>query len=610
MDSDKKFSFIDGKLISVGKSRRSNNKPVINFKLDNEIIDKFGNVISDIYGEPSRDNNGYIILGLDRVIRDYRGRAVKDILDQPLIFKPNKTEKSKRIIDEEIVFNDSGEIVGDRYGAVKRNSKREVIIGPEGIIRDKDGFVMYSASDVVLKKGYRFNYISKEDIDPFTLILPPIKREINVSDVKSEDKIILDKLLNIKVPEGYFEQSNLKMNDLLDENITANPDIIKNLLRVAPDFFIQDNLTTRVIVTIISFIVSNIIPWKDAKRFLSSKFLDIISNSKNNANIKFANFILKLEKTSPKIHKKISTFTFPDLLKILLGSYTLLVTGKKLAPQALSSSINAFINKTNVKLILDSNRSVDVTRIYLENNKLINKGSNTIDLSKLGLLNENSVGDNALKGIKIEFSQDDKDFPLYISNFTITNIYSSNLKKNTIFRINPYKNNQNKLDLISEYKIRTEDILKRAKDVIFGYANAVSYMNLIEDVTLDNQILKNIRLSDNKEIKKYISDKNKSISEKLNILKAANINVTPDEINLINKIRLSRNFSDLLRSSHNSLNDIIFTSEKIISDLSKITLKNYNIEFFILDDTLGSLTIILDKIDYYDPEDPLKFYKK
>jgi hypothetical protein len=610
MSSDERFSFIGDKLIAVSKSRRPINKPVINFKLDNEIVDKFGNVISDIYGEPSRDKNGYIILGLDRVIRDYRGRAVKDILDEPLIFKPNKTEKSKRIIDEEIVFNDSEEIIGDRYGAVKRNSKGEVIIGPEGIIRDKDGFVMYSATDVVLKKGYRFNYISKEDIDPFTLLLPPINREINVSGVKSEDKIILDKLLNIKVPEGYFEQSNLKMNDLLDENIMANPDIVKNLLRVAPDFFIQDNFTTRVIVTIISFIVSNIIPWKDAKRFLASKFLDIISNSKNNANIKFANFILKLEKTNPKIHKKISTFTFPDLLKVLLGGYTLLVTGKKLAPQALSSSINTFINKTNVKLILDSNRSVDVTRIYLENNKLINKRSNTIDLSKLGLLNENSVGDNALKGIKIEFSQDDKDFPLYISNFTITNIYSSNLKKNTVFRINPYKNNQNKLDLISEYKNRTEDILKRAKDIIFGYANAVSYMNLIEDVTLDNQILKNIRLSDNKEIKKYISDKNKSISEKLDILKAANINVTPDEINLINKIRLSRNFSNLLRSSHNSLNDVIFTSEKIISDLSKITLKNYNIEFFILDDTLGSLSIILDKIDYYDPEDPLKFYKK
>ena len=134
-------------------------------------------------------------------------------------------------------------------------------------------------------------------------------------------------------------------------------------------------------------------------------------------------------------------------------------------------------------------------------------------------------------------------------------------------------------------------------------------MNLIETVSLDNEIISNIALNDSPEITEFITEKKKRISTNTDALNSANIEVNPLNLKAISNTRLSRKFSDKIRKNYNTLNMVIYIAKNIISDLPDISMKSIHVDLAIINDTLSSLEGVLQSVNKFDPKDPISFYK-
>lgn len=571
--------------------------------IDDEVLDIHGNVLSDIYGEPTRDTNGYVIPGLDNVVRDARGRAMKDVSGQVLYYKKNTIDLEERELLDGVIKDDKGKVIGDSYGAVKRNNNGEVIVGSEGVIRDSLGYVMKNAEGKPLIKGRRYKFINKDEIDPFTLITKPY---VKTAEIPKEYSYIIDEMLKIKIPKGYFEKDNLELKDLLDKNSYSPPVVSKTIVSLAPEFFIKNNTAARALVVILSYVLTQI-PWETVRREVISKILEIISKSRKQANLEFVKFVLNLEETNPEILKVIKKVPFKKIIALTTTAYIGFAATNKMAPQALNAAINSVLKQTTIPLLLESKEESDSTRKYLEEKKIINVSDSVINLGKLGLLDENTVKDN--KGIKIKYMPGNDTEPLYIYDFVITNKYISNIKKNIVTRVNPVDSSKIKELAIANMKRKIKNTLERVQENKNKHVNAVEYMKIVKNIELNKEIMSNIKIKDDIIIQKYLEKLQESDKKRKDVLNALGIKDFKT-LNVIFKVVFSSRFSDSLRKEFNIMNRIIFLCELMLKDSNQINMKNVNVKLAIFKDALNYLENSFSSVKKFDPRDPVAFYKK
>lgn len=697
---------------------------------DQPIVDLHGNVLSDIYGDVHRDINGYVIIGLDGVIRDALGYVVKDDLDQPLIAKwdyitsSNTAEKliEQKIKKDEVHFDSKGRVAWDQYGLVKRNNLGNVIVGPEGIIRDFKGFALYNKKGEVLQKGrmHRYNKVSK--IDPFNLPIPKSKSlsknnwskyinkeleqneqiknliflcekappgkvldpylkiyidadseegkkyktfhkkcllEKKVSEFTAEDKKIMDQLLNIKVPEGYYPRENLVVRDLINPDNKIIPNIDKILLNIAPGFFLKNNPAAKILAALISLVVSDVIPYPKIKKYISDNMLKIINKARQKTSFLFSKIMLTLFKEKPKSLEILKNIPISTVLPIILGTFTLYAGTRKNIPSSLSTAIQLFTAKTNVKIVLDTDSPVGQTRVYLQDTGVLSKGETTINLEKLGLFDENSAKDNSRDGIKIRKNTLSQNPVLLFVELISSVPYLKNTKKNLAGEISIIKNEVelNKLKMRKDADIRlTIENLKKIKEkYIIALDNIVKIVELnILQQTQRLTIEKLIAMKDNAmgaeekkkiegQIKEY-RDGPKEIQEKMKngelpekiivefaaksalsrlairdfvkieVIKQSLIssNLLKDDAEHAIKVVLhaanSMDYSDTIRSNLNIIDDITFNLNNARKDLHNAKLKNINLIFLRINDTESVLNSVIRKIRIYEVSDPLSFY--
>lgn len=580
---------------------------------DIPVLDRNGNVISDIHGEVYRDKQGYVILGKDGLIRDALGYIVKDAKFLPLKVKfdyaPTESKKSslnkKRILGDEAVLNPNGTVDYDKYGVVKRGKNGRVVLGVDGIFRDSKGFALKDLDGFILKKHKNFKYNRIEDID--TALLPSKKsstraspKKVSIKNYTDDDKTVLNLLLNIKVPEGYYTEKNLKMKDLIDPARNLVPNFTKVFLSLYPSFFLSSSATTNIVINILALILSDAIPYPELKKKLTDEILLVLSSARKQASFVFANYILTNFKNNPGTVKILKSIPYIKIIPIILAGFTIYGGANKNLPDSLQAGISLFLADSSVPLLL--NKKEVVTRSYLENEKIISPGDTTINLKKLGLFYKTSSIDNKEKGIAIE---------------KILTFFSSGNLKIELVVYNPYTETKSvsatEIDIIkTDYALATEinKTTKRADRNIVKLNENIKYL---EDLLQDINTIKKIReLNENKVAEeKFLKTQqdNKDVnaskgyySEQAIAYREKSISAITNKINeLTNVLKFSGSntlcidryntllFSSKVLSILNFLKSRRLAVVSLLKDISKANKENINIIKIITNNTITEI---------------------
>lgn len=578
---------------------------------DKPELDDNGNVISDIHGEVYRNKQGYVIVGKDGLIRDALGYIIKDARDLPLKAKldyaptesKKKSVKNRRILEDEANLNPDGSVDYDKYGVVKREKNGMVVLGADGVFRDSRGFVLKNAKGIVLKK---LNYIKYNRIQDIEVANLPSKKssgkeikKISVKNYTEDDKVILNLLLNIKVPDGYYTETNLKLKDLIDPARNLVPNFTKVFLSLYPSFFLSSSSTTNIVVNMLALILSDSIPYPELKQKLTDEILIILSSARKQANFIFAKFVLTNFKNNPESLKILKSIPYIKLIPIILGAFAIYGGSNKNLANSLQSGISLFLADSSVPLKLD--RREVVTRSYLEDEKIISQGDTTINLKKLGLFYKTSAIDNKEKGIAIE---------------RILTFFSGGSLNIEMIVFNPYT--ETKSAAVTQIKlVKTENDLKTIIEASKKSANIAMvnidenikyFQNLLGDIIIVAKIKDQTQIIEN--IKEYLKRRqvNTSTSREIESLQM--------QISKI-KSRIESDVKDLKFVSADSVlgeyNTLPFSAKvvnilnflksrkaalvSLLKDIPKSNKENANIIKIITDSTTSNVKENLTKIE-------------
>lgn len=459
---------------------------------DKPELDGNGNVISDIHGEVYRDNKGYVIVGKDGLIRDALGYIIKDARDLPLKAKldyaptesKKKSVKNRRILEDEANLNPDGSVDYDKYGVVKREKNGMVVLGPDGIFRDSRGLVLKNAKGIVLKKLNNIKYNRIEDID---VSLLPTKRssikaakKVSVKNYTEDDKTVLNLLLGIKIPDGYYSEKNLKLKDLIDPARNLVPNFTKVFLNLYPSFFLSSSATTNIVINVLALILSDAIPYPELKKKLTDEILVVLSSARKQANFVFAKFVLTKFKNNPETVKTLKSIPYIKLIPIILAAFTIYGGSSKNLPNSLQAGISLFLAESSV--LLQLNKKEVVTRSYLEAEKIISPGETTINLKKLGLFYKTSAIDNREKGIKIEkiltFFSGSNSLNV---GLMIYNPYTET-KSSAVSQIKPIKTQEDVQIIIKETEDQAAKVIKILDDAINHFEDILKDIKTVKDI--------------------------------------------------------------------------------------------------------------------------------
>jgi hypothetical protein len=577
---------------------------------DKLVLDNNGNVISDIHGDVYRDKRGYVVVGKDGLIRDALGYIVKDARDIPfkakLDFAPTESKKSslkkKRILDDEVVLNTDGTVDYDKYGVVKRTKNGVVVLAPNGVFRDSKGFVLKNDKGFVLKKPDYIKYNSLEDIEALPVKKSSAKtaKKVSLKNYTEDDKTILNLLLNIKVPEGYYTDSGLKLKDLIDPARNLVPNFTKVFLSLYPSFFLSSSATTNIVINVLALILSDAIPYPELKKKLTDEILSVLSSARKQANFIFAKFVLTNFKNNPETVKILKSIPYLKIIPIILAAFTIYGGSSKNLSNSLQSGISLFLAESSVPLRL--NKKEVVTRSYLETEKIISPGDTTINLKKLGLFYKTSAIDNKDQGISIE------KILTFFSGASLSielNVYNpyTETKSAAVTQIKLIKTDSDVKAIILETQNTANRTIKKLNE------NINHFEDILADIATVAKIKKETAYNTN--IEKFLQEKKArnisytvqemtsiemevvKITEKINSLVGSLKRISADsELSSYNTLQFSTKVLNIL----NFLKTRQVALTLLLKDISKSTKENANSIKIITDNTVTEVNGSLPKI--------------
>jgi hypothetical protein len=585
-------------------------------------VDNYGNVLEDSYGEVSRNSKGYVILGKDGYIRDALGNIVKGVQGRPLKaripYAPTDTAKNslikKRIAQDEAYLRPDGTVDYDKYGVVKRNSDGIVILGADNIFRDQNGFALFDSNGIVLEKPKNVRYIGVSDI--LVENLPKIAKGVKKtsspkkpSNYTKDDTVLMNHLLNIKIPNGYYPQQDLTIKDLLDPSKNLVPDYTKILLNLAPKFFLRNSPVSRVILNVVALVLSDTIPYPELKSKLSNEILKVLSGARQQASVLFAKFVLTRFKDHPETLRFLRAFPFIKIVPVILAAFTIYGGVKKNLRGSLDSSISLFFSEGLVPLKLDKNEVV--TRKFLEDNKVISKGDTVVNLKNLGLFNTDTVRDNIQKGISLK-----KVLTFfYGSNLTVTlevtNPYIG-VRTESITQIELVKNSGDVKVIAKNIDFKVSRILNKLSENVSHFENILHDINTYKTIrdtvqTLEQaeKIISEASKSPQKysqevvgSLKKQVESRGKTVDDLIQKLKYISIKNKVEDIAKNSDI-LNYHTIDFSNKLVDILNFLKSRETALISlrkEITKANTDNINIIKIICDNTITEIEASIPKI--------------
>jgi hypothetical protein len=621
-------------------------------KKDGVFLNSKGQVLYDNYGTVQTDKNGKVIIGNDGVIRDYLGYVVKDAKGNPLIAKYTFDPKSsiakkifteKMIADNQVYLNKFGQVERDRFGIVKRNSNGEVVIGPEGIIRDEKGFALFDSDSNVLRKGpthiyntpLDFNDISvKLDIDelnnlikmcknspPGKLYNPKSKKYIkrnspkgmlledfnktcaeNQTKIDPKDKVIIETILNLKVPKGVYPSDNLLLKDVLAPENKMIPDVNNALIKAAPEFFVSNTLIGQIISAVIIILMSTVSENKDLKRKFIDKLLSVISKARKKATFIYLDLVLRFFKNKPEIVKLLTSVSLLSSIPLLVGSLFIYRKNFK-------NSLDRYVSSKVVPLILDTASPLDKTRVFLESSGVINKGDTVVNPVKLSLESDYFINNNK-RGIYINYNLLNKKDNLLVK-FLTTNVYLDNAMTPVVEQLRLVKTENELYEVKGDLYFIVSDILNDILKYETTYYAAIDFINkaqTLRDIDIELNYAES-RFSP----KEYNTSPGymKNIFKKESILeffRQSGMNYNKETQKILIEAGDNLMYSNILRDNLNILAKVKYNMNIAKLDIQKATIRNINTVLVNLKASLSVFKSTLSKVRKYDPEKPLDFF--
>lgn len=459
-----------------------------------------------------------------------------------------------------------------------------------------------------------------------------------------DDKVILNKILDIKVPEKYYSKPNLALRDILtpgDNNLAKG--VAKQVLKILPSVLISDP-RYNILINILAFLLSDAIPYEPVKVFIIDKIVKILNENKGGINFSFTKAFLKLRTGNSVSLKALRNLSFLAVLAIMTGAY---VAYKKTGDEkGIFKYVNQLVNqvrsKTSSPFTTETTELTGETRNYLVEQKIIKAGDTTVRLEKLNILSPEISNLNP-KGINIVFN------PVANTKNPLTLKLSATV---------PYLDNSTKF-LSGEVKInRTtrdlKDIQEELSNVLLFYKENLSqisqlYAKVLENISLvvrydtiqrahsytiedliqegGNNSASKIRIYENsgeeilkeglsvKKLAERYSLPELAISNFLEMKKITDtlaysgINIKAHS-DVILKASLSSTFLTALRDNINIIRNTQSKLDQASRDAKSSTLKNINIVSLRIEDTASVLSNAIQRIKVYDRDNVEKFFSE
>lgn len=465
----------------------------------------------------------------------------------------------------------------------------------------------------------------------------PAKSRVDSKD----DKEVLDKILDIKIPEKFYSKPNLVLRDLLrpgDTNLVAG--ITKALFSLAPSVLFGDSTVVKILVRIIALLISNAIPYEEVKVYIVSKMLKIIKNTKVGINFAFTESFLKLFKKKPASIKIFRNLSFAIVLPVVLGSFAFYKksNNEENMFKYLEEASKAFLTKNFAPFNTETKELTGQTREYLVSQRIIKREDSVVKLEKLGIysseiskLNPNGITIiynpilGSAKPLNLRFTA---HVP-YLDNATkflsgdITVVVSQQqletVKQSLLELVKFYIENLQEIDIMYSSILENISLVERYATIKRAHDYTISDLrqnssNEAKIKAYENSGIKIIEERDTKSglARKY-SLPELAISQFIEMrdirkrLSYSSLDIEKHS-NVILEASNSVQFAGVLRANLNIIKDTESKLRSAKRDVTSATLKNINILVLRIEDTASVLSSAIQRIKKYDRTNPASFF--